>query len=149
MCREGPTLQMLVGLALFGLNSLRQVVEGINRESDAGPIPVIVFTKGGGLWFEELADLGCDALGVDWTLSLDSARKRVGDRVALQGNLDPATLYANPAAIREQVGAALKSFGHGPGHVFNLGHGLQPGMDPEHVGACVQAVHELSPQYHV
>ncbi|MEO7917234.1 MAG: uroporphyrinogen decarboxylase family protein, partial [Dokdonella sp.] len=93
---------------------------------------------------ETLADTGCDALGLDWTISLGDARARVGDRVALQGNVDPAILYANPDAIRTEVKATLDSFGKGPGHVFNLGHGVTPDLDPEHVGVLVDAVHEFS-----
>jgi len=107
-----------------------------------------LFTKGGGPWLEAMADTGCDALGVDWTTDLAEARARVGDRVALQGNLDPAVLYASPEVIREEVRQVLDSFGRGPGHVFNLGHGIHPEVDPEHAGAMIQAVVELSPACH-
>jgi uroporphyrinogen decarboxylase len=95
-----------------------------------------------------MADTGADALGVDWTTDLATARAAVQGRVALQGNLDPSVLYAPPAAIREQVARVLASFGPGHGHVFNLGHGIHPDVNPEHAAAMVDAVHELSPQYH-
>jgi uroporphyrinogen decarboxylase len=109
---------------------------------------VILFTKGGGAWLDILAATGADALGVDWTTDLAEARALTRYRVALQGNLDPSVLYAPPAAIRAEVGRVLASYGRGHGHVFNLGHGIHPDVDPEHAGAMVAAVHELSPQYH-
>jgi uroporphyrinogen decarboxylase len=109
---------------------------------------VILFTKGGGAWLEGMAETGCDALGIDWTTDLGDARSRVGSRVALQGNLDPSVLYADPAAIRERVAGVLASFGHGHGHVFNLGHGIHPDVSPDNALAMVEAVHELSPRYH-
>jgi uroporphyrinogen decarboxylase len=96
-----------------------------------------------------MANTGCDALGIDWTTDLADARRAVQDRVALQGNLDPSVLYASPSAIRAEVDKVLASYGRGHGHVFNLGHGIHPGVNPEHVQAMVEAVHELSPQYHV
>jgi uroporphyrinogen decarboxylase len=111
-------------------------------------VPVVLFTKGGGAWLDHMAETGCDALGVDWTTDLADARELTAGRVALQGNLDPCTLYAAPEVIRDEVGRVLASFGHGHGHVFNLGHGIHPDVDPEHAGAMVAAVHELSPQYH-
>jgi len=132
----------------FSLRYLQQIVEGLTRESEGRRVPVILFTKGGGRWLPEMAATGCDALGVDWTTDLADARRAVQDRVALQGNLDPGVLYAPPAAIREQVGRVLASYGQGHGHVFNLGHGIHPGVLPEHALAMVAAVHELSPQYH-
>jgi uroporphyrinogen decarboxylase len=95
-----------------------------------------------------MAATGCDALGVDWTTDLADARRRVQDKVALQGNLDPSVLYAPPEAIRAQVGKVLASYGHGHGHVFNLGHGIHPEVKPEHALAMIEAVHELSPRYH-
>jgi uroporphyrinogen decarboxylase len=111
-------------------------------------VPVILFTKGGGQWLAELAASGADALGVDWTTDLATARDAVAGRVALQGNLDPAVLYAPPAVIRAEVGRVLGSYGKGAGHVFNLGHGIHPDVAPEHALAMVDAVHELSPAYH-
>ena len=107
-----------------------------------------VFTKGGGQWLEAMVVTGCDALGLDWTTDLDDARLRVGDRVALQGNLDPCVLYASPGKIREQVGMLLADFGAHDGHVFNLGHGILPDVNPEHAAAMIAAVQEMSPAYH-
>jgi uroporphyrinogen decarboxylase len=132
----------------FSLGYMAQIVAGLTRQTAEGRVPVILFTKGGGAWLPELAATGADALGVDWTTDLATARAAVADRVALQGNLDPSVLYAPPAAIREQVARVLASFGRGAGHVFNLGHGIHPDVDPEHAGAMIRAVHELSPQYH-
>jgi len=109
---------------------------------------VILFTKNGGQWLEAMTDTGADALGLDWTTDLADARRRVGDQVALQGNLDPSVLYASPEHIREQVARVLASFGKGNGHVFNLGHGIHPGINPDHAGAMIEAVHELSREYH-
>jgi uroporphyrinogen decarboxylase len=127
---------------------MQQIVDGLSREHEGEKVPVILFTKGGCQWLEAMADTGADALGIDWSTDLAMARKRVGDRVALQGNLDPATLYAEPEIIREKVAAVLRQFGTGPGHVFNLGHGINPDINPEHVGAMVSAVHQLSKPYH-
>ncbi len=132
----------------FSLDYMERIVKGLVRESEGRRVPVILFTKGGGFWLEKMADTGCDALGIDWTLSLAEARRRVGDRVALQGNLDPCSLYASPARIRAEVGLVLESFGQGSGHVFNLGHGIHPEVDPHHAGVMVEAVHELSRVYH-
>ncbi|HVN41477.1 MAG TPA: uroporphyrinogen decarboxylase [Steroidobacteraceae bacterium] len=132
----------------FSLNYMGRIVKGLTREAEGRRVPVILFTKGGGQWLADMADTGCDALGVDWTTDLADARRAVGNRVALQGNLDPSVLYAPPARIREQVAGVLASYGPGPGHVFNLGHGIHPEVPPEHAAALVEAVHELSPQYH-
>jgi uroporphyrinogen decarboxylase len=134
--------------ALFSLSYIRQIVAGLDREHEGRRVPVIVFTKGGGQWLEAMVGTGCDALGLDWTTDLDDARLRVGGRVALQGNLDPCVLYASPAKIREQVGALLADFGPHDGHVFNLGHGILPDVSPDHAGAMIAAVQELSPAYH-
>jgi uroporphyrinogen decarboxylase len=109
---------------------------------------VVLFTKGGGAWLEAIAGTGCDAIGLDWTVNIGEARRRVGQQVALQGNLDPCVLYAPPARIRREVAKVLADFGTGSGHVFNLGHGIHPHVDPEHVMAMVTAVHELSVPYH-
>ena len=132
----------------FSLNYMQQIVEGLTRENDGRVVPVVLFTKGGGQWLEMMADTGCDALGLDWTTDIGEARARVGDRVALQGNMDPCTLYASPPVIRKSVGDILAAYGHGSGHVFNLGHGIHPGIDPEHAAAMIDAVHELSARYH-
>lgn len=134
--------------ALFSLSYIRQIVAGLIREHDGRRVPVIVFTKGGGQWLEAMVGTGCDALGLDWTTDLDDARLRVGSQAALQGNLDPCVLYASPEKIREQVAALLADFGPHEGHVFNLGHGILPDVNPDHAAAMITAVHELSPQYH-
>jgi uroporphyrinogen decarboxylase len=127
----------------FSLAYMTRVVEGI-RSHSGGRVPVVLFTKGGGLWLDDIADSGCDAVGVDWTVSLADARRQVGARVALQGNLDPAVLLAAPDRIRAEVARILEEFGPGPGHVFNLGHGITPDVDPAAVATLVSAVHELS-----
>jgi len=132
----------------FSLRYMQRIVDGVTRESEGRRVPVILFTKGGGQWLADMAATGCDALGVDWTCDLADARAAVRDRVALQGNLDPSVLYAPPAEIRAQVAKVLASYGRGHGHVFNLGHGIHPDVPPEHALAMVEAVHELSPQYH-
>jgi uroporphyrinogen decarboxylase len=132
----------------FSLDYMQRIVDGVTREADGRKVPVVLFTKGGGPWLEAMAATGCDALGVDWTTDIGEARARVGDRVALQGNLDPAVLYASPEVIREEVRQVLESYGPGSGHVFNLGHGIHPEVKPEHAGAMIEAVVELSPAFH-
>lgn len=132
----------------FSMASMQKIIDGLTREKDGRRIPVILFTKGAGPLLSDLADTGCDALGVDWTTDLSTAREYVGDKVALQGNLDPAMLRESPEAIRQGVADTLASYGEGPGHVFNLGHGITPDIDPDHLGALVDAVHELSPDFH-
>ncbi|MCW8840696.1 MAG: uroporphyrinogen decarboxylase, partial [Gammaproteobacteria bacterium] len=132
----------------FSLRYMQQIVDGLKRESEGRKVPVILFTKGGGQWLEAMAETGADALGLDWTTDLDEARRRVGDRVALQGNMDPTVLYASPERIRQEVATILESYGEGSGHVFNLGHGIHQHVDPEHAGAFIEAVHELSTKYH-
>lgn len=132
----------------FSLAYMRGVLAGLKRKHGTETIPTIVFTKGGGLWLEEVAVTGCDGVGIDWTVDIGIARRRVGDRVALQGNLDPAILFASPEAIREQARCILTAFGHGAGHVFNLGHGISQFTLPEHVAVLVDAVHETSRAFH-
>jgi uroporphyrinogen decarboxylase len=132
----------------FSLASMQKIVDGLTRENEGRRVPVILFTKGAGPLMTDMVETGCDALGVDWTTDLATARKYVDDKVALQGNLNPATLRESPEIIRQGVAEVLESYGTGPGHVFNLGHGITPDIDPEHLGALVDAVHELSPQYH-
>ena len=132
----------------FSLAYMQRIVDGVTREADGRKVPVVLFTKGGGPWLEVMAETGCDGLGVDWTTDLSEARAKVGDKVALQGNLDPAVLYASPEVIRAEVRQVLESFGRGPGHVFNLGHGIHPEVKPEHAGAMIEAVVELSPAFH-
>lgn len=131
----------------FSLRYMHQIVQQLKLEHSN--IPVILFTKNGGQWLELIADTGCDAVGIDWTCELASARQRVGNKVALQGNLDPTVLLTTKDCIRKEVEAVLASYGHGAGHVFNLGHGITPDVPPENVAAMVDAVHELSPQYHL
>ena len=132
----------------FSLNYMQQIIEGLTRENEGRKVPVIMFSKGGCQWLEDQANAGADALGLDWTLDIGLARKRVGDKVALQGNMDPTVLYASPERIREEVAFILESYGKGSGHVFNLGHGIHQHVKPEHAGAFVDAVHELSKPYH-
>ncbi len=132
----------------YSLASMQQIVDGLTREKDGARIPVILFTKGAGEMLADMVGTGCDALGVDWTTDLKTARAYVEDKVALQGNVNPATLRESPEVIRQAVADALASYGTGPGHVFNLGHGITPDIDPEHLGVLLDAVHELSPQYH-
>ncbi|MCK5665852.1 MAG: uroporphyrinogen decarboxylase, partial [Thiotrichaceae bacterium] len=132
----------------FSLRYMQQIVDGLTRENDGRTVPVVLFSKGAAGWLEVMADTGCDALGVDWTLDMADARARVGDKVALQGNMDPSILYAKPERIEQEVKTILASYGEGNGHVFNLGHGIHQHIDPENVGVFVDAVHEYSQQYH-
>lgn len=132
----------------FSLKYMQQIVSGLIREYDGRRVPVIMFTKNGGQWLEVMAEAGADALGLDWTTNIDDARRRVGDRVALQGNMDPSVLYAPAERIRAEVADILARFGTGNGHVFNLGHGIHQFVDPESAKVFVDAVHELSAQYH-
>lgn len=132
----------------FSLRYMQKIVEGVQRENAGRRVPVILFTKGGGQWLEAMAETGCTALGVDWTVDIGEARARVGAKVALQGNMDPCVLYAAPDAIRQQVADILAAFGSGSGHVFNLGHGIHQHVDPENVAVLVDAVHTLGRQYH-
>jgi len=132
----------------FSLDYMQKIVNNLTREADGRQVPVVLFTKGGAQWLNQMADTGCDALGLDWTINIADAKAMVGDRVALQGNMDPNTLYASPERIREEAAKILKGFGTGEGHVFNLGHGITPDINPEHVKVLVDSVHELSEQYH-
>ena len=133
---------------MFSLDYMKKIVNGLVRENEGRKIPVILFTKNGGLWLEKIVESCCDCVGLDWTIPINEARDRVGDRVALQGNMDPAVLYGIPEAIRKEVGIILEQFGHGNGHVFNLGHGIHQHVNPDRVTAFVDAVHELSACYH-
>ncbi|HEY3643880.1 MAG TPA: uroporphyrinogen decarboxylase [Gammaproteobacteria bacterium] len=132
----------------FSLQYMAAIVKGLKRENEGRRVPVTLFTKNGGAWLESMAEAGADALGVDWTQDLGDARRRVGGKVALQGNLDPTALYASPETVRDLASKTLAAFGHGDGHVFNLGHGIHADTPPEHVSALVNAVHDLSPPYH-
>ncbi len=132
----------------FSLHYAQQVRSLLKTEIDGQRIPTVLFTKGGGLWLEEMAATGYDALGLDWQTDIHHARARVGEHVALQGNLDPMALYAKPEIITEKVKSILQKYGNGSGHVFNLGHGILPDINPEHVKTMVDAVHEQSRIYH-
>jgi uroporphyrinogen decarboxylase len=136
------------GYREFSLQYMRRVIARLPTEAEGRRVPVIVFTKGGGQWLDVIADCGAQAVGIDWTTDIHVARELVGDRVALQGNMDPSMLFASPERIRQEVAAILAAYGHGSGHVFNLGHGITPGVNPDHVTAFVDAVQELSPRYH-
>jgi len=131
----------------FSLHYMTQIVQSLKTRHPH--IPITLFTKGGGQWLSHLAHSGCDALSVDWTCDLTAARHQVGQQVALQGNLDPTVLLSSPKSIRTEVKRVLDAYGEGPGHVFNLGHGITPDVPPEHVACMVDAVHEFSPSYHV
>ncbi|MFT7387274.1 MAG: uroporphyrinogen decarboxylase [Candidatus Endobugula sp.] len=132
----------------YSLSPMQRIVSGLIKERDGRHVPVILFTKGGGQWLPSLAGTGADALGLDWTTHIGQARQQVGQKVALQGNMDPAILYTNPKRIREEVEDILTAYGKGNGHVFNLGHGVTPQAKPENVAAFFTAVHELSEAYH-
>lgn len=132
----------------FSLNYMQKIVAGLTKNSDGRKVPSIVFTKGGALWLEAQAEIGADALGLDWTVDIGQARKRVGDKVALQGNLDPAILLSTPEAIEKEVASVLASYGHGNGHVFNLGHGITQWTPPENAACMLNAAREFSRQYH-
>ena len=132
----------------FSLNYIQKIVAGLTKTADGKKVPSIVFTKGGALWLETQADIGADALGLDWAVDIGQARKRVGAKVALQGNLDPAILLSTPEAIEKEVASILASYGHGSGHVFNLGHGITQWTPPENAAAMLEAVRKHSPQYH-
>lgn len=132
----------------FSLAYLRQVVSGLIREQDGERVPCIVFTKSGGIWLEKIAAIGCDAVGLDWTCDIGEARKRVGGKISLQGNMDPMVLFSDPPAIRKEVQRILTSYGSGSGHVFNLGHGISQFTPPENVATLVDAVHEMSRAFH-
>jgi uroporphyrinogen decarboxylase len=133
----------------FSLQYAAQVQALLKTEHDGRTVPSVLFSKGCGAWLETMANSGYDALGLDWQTDIGQARARVGDKVALQGNLDPTVLYASPSVIATKVQQTLAAYGKGTGHVFNLGHGITPDINPEHVLAMVDAVHRYSPAYHV
>ncbi|MDP4490597.1 MULTISPECIES: uroporphyrinogen decarboxylase [Pseudoalteromonas] len=132
----------------FSLQYMHKIVDGLIRENDGRKVPVTLFTKNGGQWIEAIAATGCDAVGLDWTIDIADAKRRVGDKVALQGNMDPSMLHGTHERIREEVQHILAGFGEGNGHVFNLGHGITPDVNPENAGVFINAVHEFSRQYH-
>lgn len=128
----------------FSLQYMEKIIAGLDLNYQGKTIPSIVFTKSGQQWLEKIAAIGCQAVGLDWTIDIGDARQRIGDKVALQGNMDPCVLYSSPEAIQQEVKRILQSYGQGSGHVFNLGHGIHPEIPPEHVAAFVEAVHEFS-----
>ncbi|EXI63211.1 uroporphyrinogen decarboxylase [Mannheimia granulomatis] len=132
----------------FSLRYMHKIVDGLIRENEGRKVPVTLFTKGGGLWLEKMAETGCDALGLDWTVDIADARRRVGNKVALQGNMDPSVLYASPKRIEQEVKNILAGFGNGSGHVFNLGHGIHLDVPVESPKVFVDAIHNFSKPYH-
>ena len=134
--------------AEFSLAYVQRVLSLLKRGEGSERVPLIVFTKGGTPWIEKIAAIGCDCVGLDWSADLGDARARIGARVALQGNLDPMVLLTSPDVVRREAENVLASFGHGAGHVFNLGHGIPQRALPENVAALVAAVHESSPKFH-
>ncbi|MEN9916956.1 MAG: uroporphyrinogen decarboxylase [Pseudomonadota bacterium] len=132
----------------FSLAYMTKIVENLKNELASEKIPTILFTKGGNLWLEKIASSGCDAIGLDWTIDIGLARQRLNNKVALQGNMDPAILFADPQTIRREVQNILQAYGTGSGHIFNLGHGISQYTNPENVKILVDAIHELSPDFH-
>ena len=133
----------------FSLAYMKKIIAGLTRESDGRTVPVTMFTKGGGQWLELMAETGADAVGLDWTTDISVARQRVGDKVTLQGNMDPCVLYASADRVEQEVASVLAGFGKGEtGHVFNLGHGIHPTIEPEKMKRLVDSVHRLSEPYH-
>lgn len=136
------------GYREYSLAYMEKIVSELTRTHDGEIVPTIVFTKGGGAWLEDIAAIGADAVGLDWSVNIGDARARIGERAALQGNLDPGALFGAPERIRAEVQGVLAAYGHGAGHVFNLGHGISQHTDPARVAVLVEAVHELSRAYH-
>ncbi len=132
----------------FSLDYMTQIVANLKNETTQGKVPIVLFTKGGNLWLEKIALSGCDAIGLDWTMDIGLARQKLNNKVALQGNMDPAVLLASPEGIRQEVKNIIQSYGPGSGHVFNLGHGVSQYTSPENVKIFVDAIHELSPAFH-
>ncbi len=135
----------------FSLRYMEKILKGLITEYDGQRIPSIVFTKNGGMWLKEQAAIGANGLGLDWMTDISEAKALVGKQVVLQGNMDPGVLYSTPEVVRENVKKVLSGFGKvasDEGHIFNLGHGIHPGIDPENVKAMVDAVREFSPEYH-
>lgn len=132
----------------FSLQYMQKIVAELPRSVNGEPIPVTLFTKNAGQWLEHIADTGCQGVGVDWTIEIGNARQRIGDKVAIQGNMEPSILYAEPERIQLEVERILADFGEYPGHVFNLGHGIHKDIPPEHVKELVNSVHKISQKYH-
>ena len=128
----------------FSLAYMWKIVNELKADPACRDIPVTLFSKGGGLWLEQIAATGCDGVGLDWSIPIGYARELIGERVALQGNLDPTVLYANPETVEREAKKVLDDFGAHPGHIFNLGHGIHPGIDPENVKVLVDTVHSHS-----
>lgn len=132
----------------YSLSPMQKIVQQLKNNPSTKDVPIVLFTKGGGNWLNEMAATGCNALGLDWTTEIDHARAQVGDKVALQGNLDPCVLYGSDQVIREEVKKVLSKYGKGSGHILNLGHGIQQYVNPDKVTVLVEAVKEFSPAYH-
>jgi uroporphyrinogen decarboxylase len=133
----------------FSLKPMTRIISALERTgSDGHKVPVILFTKGGGNWLEAMADSGADVLGLDWTVDMGEARRRLGPALALQGNLDPFVLFSSPESIVRETEKVLESFGHGSGHIFNLGHGISQYTDPANAGLMIETVHSSSRKYH-
>jgi uroporphyrinogen decarboxylase len=132
----------------FSLPYMARIMAALTREREGRVVPRIVFTKGGGLWLEQIAACGADAVGLDWSIDIGDARRRVGDKVALQGNMDPCILLTTPEAVAKEAEAVLASYGHGSGHIFNLGHGISQFTPPENVSVLVETVREKSREFH-
>ena len=128
----------------FSLQYVEKIISQIKRKDE----PIIFFAKGIHYKLDKMANIGADVLGLDWTMDLGKVRKIVGDKVALQGNMDPTVLYANKNYIKDETKRVLSSFGKGNGHIFNLGHGILPDVDPENAKALVQFVKEESSFFH-
>ena len=123
---------------------MSKIVDGIRRDYEGKIVPVTLFTKGGSAWLEQIAASGCDAVGIDWTVEIGEAERRIGSQVALQGNLDPSVLNASPEVIKTEAYKVLDQFQGSTGHVFNLGHGITPEVNPESMKVLVDAVHSYS-----
>ena len=132
----------------FSLKYMQKIVTELGADEATKQVPIILFTKGGNLWLKDIADTGCHAVGVDWTINIADAREQLAAKAALQGNLDPNVLYASEERIHQSVARILAEYGEHNGHIFNLGHGIHPGIDPEKVRFLVDTVHELSEHYH-
>ncbi len=128
----------------FSLAPMRRIVSALKADERTKDIPITLFSKGGSLWLDEIASTGCDGVGLDWTIPIENAREQIGDRVALQGNMDPTVMYAKPETVRREAKAIVEAYGNHPGHIFNLGHGIHPGIDPENVKILVDTVHQSS-----
>jgi uroporphyrinogen decarboxylase len=132
----------------FSLFYMKKIYDHLKNKFNGLTVPVILFTKGSHLWVDDIAKTGCDAISLDWQCNIGEVRRKVGDHVALQGNMNPAVLKEKKETIVKEVESILDSYGRGPGHIFNLGHGITPDIDPENVEVLVEAVHDLSKKYH-